>query len=118
MRPIDADALLSMFCEFYTNYERANRLVFSACEIKQMFADMLNETPTIEQPKWIPVTERLPELNQNVLMYFEDNMAVGFWCDTDEGVPAWCAYTDGGWYTDCDMPLYWMPLPQPPKGDE
>ena len=29
---------------------------------------------------------------------------------------SWCAYSDGGWYTDCDeSPLYWSPLPKYPR---
>lgn len=67
--------------------------------------------------KWISVNERLPECKQDVLMYFDTgNMAVGWWYDRDEVITFWSAYSDDGWYTDCDCePLYWMPLPEPPK---
>lgn len=81
-------------------------------------SDAIDEAPTIEQPKWISVDEALPECRQDVLMYFKDNMAVGFWVEDGNEGASWCAFTDGGWYTDCDMPLYWMPLPQPPKEGE
>lgn len=47
----------------------------------------------------------------------EINMAVGFLCDMDEHITFWCAYSDCGLYTYCDdSPLYWMPLPKPPRG--
>lgn len=68
--------------------------------------------------QWIPVTERLPEMKTDVLMYFRDdkNAKAGFLCDVDEDRSMWCAYTDGGFYTDCDYePTHWMPLPNPPK---
>jgi hypothetical protein len=67
--------------------------------------------------EWISVEERLPEKKQDVLMYFNSgNMAVGWWHDEDEHITFWCAYTDDGFYTDCDyMPTHWMPLPDPPK---
>lgn len=69
--------------------------------------------------EWISVSDRLPERKQDVLMYFDTgNMAVGFWYDGDETITFWSAYTDDGWYADCDCePLYWMPLPEPPKED-
>lgn len=69
--------------------------------------------------KWIPVEEELPEINQDVLMYFDaGNMAAGFWHDGDETITFWCSYSDDGWYTDCDSePTHWMPLPMPPKED-
>lgn len=72
--------------------------------------------PTLTPPnEWARVKERLPEKKQDVLMLFNaGNMAVGWLNDTD-----WCAYTDDGFYTDCDSaPIYWMPLPKPPKGSE
>lgn len=67
---------------------------------------------------WISVKDRLPKVKADVLMYFslDNNMAVGFICDMDEGDPMWCAYMDSGYYTDCDFcPDCWMPLPEPPE---
>ena len=68
--------------------------------------------------KWIPVTERLPEIDADVLMYFadDDNMTAGFLVDVEEDTSMWSAYSDGGYYTDCDyVPTHWMPMPEPPK---
>ena len=91
------------------------------------YARMLNMTAKRlreldEKQRWIPVTERLPEKTIDVLLYFGGkykNQAVGFWHGCEEcGAVYWCAYTDDGFYTDCDYkPTHWMPLPEPPKED-
>ena len=47
-RPIDADALLDEFLNRYTEREREGNLVFAACEIKQDFADMISNVPTVD----------------------------------------------------------------------
>ena len=48
MRLIDADALLDEFLKRYTERERSRNLVFAACEIKQDFADMISDFPTVD----------------------------------------------------------------------
>lgn len=88
--------------------------------------EVMRDMPTLTPPnEWVSVEERLPEKKQDVLMLFKSgNMAVGWWHDVDEHVTFWCAYTDDGFYTDCDdMPVYWMHLPappdrRPPEGEE
>ena len=47
-RLIDADALLDEFLKQYTGRERNGNLVFAACEIKQDFADMISNAPTVD----------------------------------------------------------------------
>lgn len=55
--------------------------------------------------KWIPVTERLPECGQEVIVYSGRLLkptvfAYHFW---NEGFDSWARIT------------HWMPLPKPPK---
>lgn len=59
-RLIDADALLNEFLKRYTERERNRNLVFAACEIKQDFADMISDFPTVDavevvNGRWIGV---------------------------------------------------------------
>ena len=48
MMLIDADALLDEFLKRYAERERSRNLVFAACEIKQDFADMISDFPTVD----------------------------------------------------------------------
>ena len=64
--------------------------------------------------KWIPVTERLPENDSDVLAY----LRIG-----DEGRIYPANYASGMWF-DCifntpatESTTHWMPLPEPPKGE-
>ena len=62
--------------------------------------------------KWIPVTERLPELWQTVIV-----------CDTREQYVGACMYYgNDDWLHDDKLwdtseITHWMPLPKPPKGE-
>jgi hypothetical protein len=62
--------------------------------------------------EWIPVTERLPEWGQTVIVAYAETHG-------DEGmVGCETHYADGVW-TDSDrmrggQPTHWMPLPEPP----
>lgn len=72
---------------------------------------------SVNKPRWISVTERLPEKMQYVLVRYQNNdMAVASWFGGDEHIRFWRAMTDEGWCADCDTePTHWMPLPKPPK---
>ena len=141
MRPIDGDALLDKVLRHYTEQEKKGNLSFVACEIKQSFADMVNEAPTItaddyfdavdrikpcpncrytllgalteDEPRWIPVTERLPEPFVSVLVQMPGEKPFP---TVREGYIS----TDGKWVggyfkRKTDEVTHWMPLPEPPK---
>ena len=48
MRLGDLDALLDKFLRSYTEQEKVGNFQFVACEIKQGFADMVDDAPTID----------------------------------------------------------------------
>ena len=66
-----------------------------------------------EQRRWIPVAERLPEKNKEVVGWYKDNPFSPF----RYGIVSWNGH---GWvftYAQryVDAVTYWMPLPEPPK---
>ena len=65
-RLIDTNCILDEFLKRYTERERDGKLVFAACEIKQDFADMISNAPTIDA---VPVSE-LKKLRD--FLYAED----------------------------------------------
>ena len=103
MRRIDADALIAKCGEWYVEEGPEDGFIGT---IKQL----IDTQPTIEpEQRWIPVTERLPENDTEVLVYlFENNKSPYI---------AWIS--DGRWYTEYfevereDEPIAWMPLPEP-----
>ena len=74
----------------------------------------------VSKPRWIPVTERLPEEYQDVLCYYEYFRYGEYNCmfrTIDRGY-----YGDGRWGGEAgqghkNKVLYWMPLPKGPKED-
>ena len=108
MRLIDADALMVELMD--SDLDHLQRDDWK--EVIQIVAD----APTIEQPQWIPVSERLPE---------DENKA--YWVCTDTGYQCECRWTNVNpiwtdlttdWHWNIfDVPQYtkvvaWMPLPK------
>lgn len=64
-------------------------------------------------PKWIPVTERLPDEYVSVLCYCSRNgqYGCGERCKEDNGTIYWIGLNGM-------IPTHWMPLPDPPKDGE
>ena len=89
--------------------------------LEQMTAtnDYLNkevERLETEQPKWIPVSERLPkkeDIPYDCLVTLEHGVVCeATFLDMDAPYHKWCANT--GWLYHV---THWMPLPKPPKKD-
>lgn len=77
--------------------------------------DMYNELPSVTpQPtRWIPVSERLPEIQEFVLLSLRSlNVEIGFRAKTE---PYFYCHNADGCYIEPQNVLAWMPLPQPYK---
>ena len=111
MRLIDADALK----EYIHNQDGRP---FIGITIGEAFQMMVDEQPTIEERKWIPCSERLPENGRQVLVFARSvHFALAKYDEMREA--------DGKykkqWVTfDAWKPFYtikeviaWMPLPEP-----
>ena len=103
-----------------TNEEAIKYLdeITSYCDFEDEYGDPIDSTPyyealdmaikALEQPKWIPVSERLPEDSTEVFVYL---------CDRPSPYIAWIE--DTHWYTEDfevereNEPVAWMPLPKP-----
>lgn len=70
-----------------------------------------------EQPKWIPVSERLPkkeDIPYDCLVALEHGVVCeATFLDMDAPYHKWCANT--GWLYHV---THWMPMPKPPKDGE
>ena len=140
MRLIDADAFKKILSEKEMQHDKRrsfDEYSYGAAGAYEYAGDLLDEQPTVELPHgvWIPVEERLPEDDKEVLVYVrrkdvEKSEMNGlhiarkhrmegdpegnnnFW-----GVPvAPCEWRIEGWsYFFEPEVLAWMPLPEPYK---
>ena len=74
----------------------------------------------LQEPKWISVSERLPEDEDYVLVCYADG-SIGtayYYIDTESYPPEFRDCCETGWYNDDEDYIYqdviaWMPLPKP-----
>lgn len=83
--------------------------------IKKDFMDEINAIPHAQ--RWIPVSERLPEPGQFVIVTVERTYSDG---KTALLVDNSIHYSTTGWWSDTSdtRTLAWMPLPEPYKGEK
>ena len=69
--------------------------------------DAIEKVRIMEEPRWIPVTERLPEKDTRVIVC----------ASLPEGVHSDFIYEDGHWFVSTGV-THWMPFPEPPEEGE
>jgi hypothetical protein len=116
VRPIDADALIAEFDDYIKFLENRDFVTsrFYA-DGARVLRKTVEKAPTIEQPTWIPVTERLPCESERVLIFdgWGDIHIAEFFGEDVKRM--WLC--SEWWYSQASV-THWMPLPEPPKGDE
>lgn len=112
MRLIDADALDEKLDVLMVRYAALGRR--KVAEDYNFVRTVLLTAPTIEVPRWIPVTERLPEADINVLAITASGHFKVAGCNFYE--------TEVYWRTNDGLGnnsiTHWMPLPDVPKDGE
>lgn len=77
-----------------------------------IYSQAANAIEELSKPKWIPVTERLPEKEQCYLVVLK-NRTVDFCFYTKRF--GFGMYLAKKWESANDEVTHWMPLPEPPK---
>ena len=103
-----AEALAEI--EYYNGFNGKTAAVQAVSDACVLAVAALREQ---EQRRWIPVTERLPEKNKEVVGWYKDNPFSPF----RYGIVSWNGH---GWvftYAQryVDAVTYWIPMPEPPK---
>lgn len=119
MRLIDADALRNALNDAGGTGAERGGWADGWCKAIDAAISLLEKAPTVEpEPRWIPVTERMPREHQIVVGWTKDNP---FSCYREEVV----TWNGKGWvfvYAQRYVTnvKYWMPLPEPytPDGEE
>ena len=105
MRLVDAGALLKKVKEAISQYAKHGDILRLCADVKEA----VMKAPTIEaEPKWIPVTERLPEWMEYVIVHYENGfIRIAMLVDDHR-------FSHTGLYGPV---THWMPLPAPPAMD-
>ena len=128
MRLIDADAFIheirKTYCEDCARRKgiKNGKMRFCyeiggvpcrACDIEDVLDALDDYAPTVQpEPHWIPCSDRLPKISEDVLLNYFDEVTIG-WLNSDG---SWSIF-DGQECVSADEISAWMPLPEPWKGE-
>ena len=73
---------------------------------------LLDHMHYINDQKWIPVSERLPNRHQRVLCYFK------YEPESPDIISENTYICSGMWMSESDKVVAWMPLPEPFEGEQ
>jgi hypothetical protein len=104
------------FCGADVEPKEPHDLLQCAFYLKGLVIGLNNRITELEQAQqWIPVSKRLPEDNNEVIVFDGESVIVAI---HQSSVPQWSghyAYYHGTWY---QVVTHWMPLPPPPEVDD
>lgn len=93
---------------------RRKRIPLAAEAVYMDLKGVVAKLPSAET-RWIPCSERLPDLGISVLLNEGYSYAVGYLLKTTEGKYEWGV---NGWYNDLEDWSAWLPLPTSWKGGD
>jgi hypothetical protein len=64
-------------------------------------------------PRWIPVSERLPQEDEDVIVFTDEENEMGVHVASIDEDGVWCPSHGDGWMFP--TVTHWMPLPEPPE---
>ena len=112
MRLIDADLLKKNIAKWLQGGDPQETVMVKLDDIAVSVIMEIDEQPTVHDSNgWIPCSERLPEVEADVLVSLRSlDVYTGFRANT-EG----CFYVEGEGYVEFENVLAWQPLLEPYK---
>ena len=106
--------------EYYAGFSGLTAKINAVFDASEIAVAAIREQ---EQRRWIPVTERLPDVDGNYIVTACDEgcpCGEGIWYDTVVVVAeyyrgSWTWIENGMEYDLCGIITHWMPLPEPPE---
>lgn len=104
--------------EYYNGFNGRNAAVQAVSDACVLAVAAIREH---EQRRWIPVTDRLPEDDHDVLIVGSGSPVKNVRLENSLEIARFSK--DEGWILECwpdwETPIvtHWMPLPEPPKGE-
>ena len=103
----------------FSVHDETSLLLLKAADAIEDLDNRLNLHRQGKIRRWIPVTERLPPIGEDVIV-FADRTTIRIW-SLERYHPTIADVfweREDGYHEDTDAVTHWMPLPEPPKADK
>lgn len=100
------------------NDENLARRVIETSDVQWCLSELQDilDADVAPSPQWIKCEDKLPPFVEDVLLFFDSSMAVGYLREKHGSETTWDIIDENGCGIGAhSKPLYWMPLPDAPK---